>query len=59
MSLLLAPPCLHRDAGKGVCLAATARYIPSYSTSLVCDGCNGSATLRDFRWKLTDAAAGW
>ncbi len=46
------------EAGKGVCLDATVRYVPSYSTSLTCQACNGSATL-DFRWKVTDAAQQW
>lgn len=51
------PPC--RADGLGYCLNATVRYVPSYSTSLLCDGCDGSATLYDFRWQLTDAAAQW
>lgn len=50
---------LCRDAGKGACLKATVRYIPSYSTSLACQGCNGSATAYQFRWQLTDAAREW
>ncbi|GAB4818162.1 hypothetical protein N2152v2_005208 [Parachlorella kessleri] len=47
------------DAGKGVCLNTTVRYVPSYSTSLECQGCNGSATLGNFGWQVTTAAQQW
>ena len=43
----------------GFCLNTTAAYVPSYSTHLLCDGCDGAATQAEFRWKLTDAAAAW
>lgn len=43
----------------GVCLNVTVRYAPSYSTALRCDGCDGAATLGDYRWKATEAAAQW
>ncbi|KAL4433984.1 hypothetical protein ABPG75_000425 [Micractinium tetrahymenae] len=45
--------------GQGFCLNATVRYVPSYSTSLLCDACDGANTNYEFRWKLTDAAAQW
>eukprot|EP00887_Chlorella_sp_A99_P003619 scaffold7.g3619.t1 len=47
------------DEGMGVCLNTTARYVPAYSTSLACPGCNGTATLGSAGWALTDAAAAW
>lgn len=43
----------------GYCLNVTARYVPSYSTALRCDGCDGAATQGEFRWRPTDAAAQW
>lgn len=43
----------------GVCLNVTVRYSPSYSTALRCDACDGAATLGDYGWKPTDAAAEW
>ena len=50
--------CL-RPEGLGFCLEATVRFVPSYSTSLRCEGCAGSDTLYDASWRLTDAAAEW
>lgn len=47
------------EAGRGMCLPSTVRYIPSYSTSLVCEGCKGSATPRGRHWKVTQAANKW
>jgi nicastrin len=40
-------------------VAATARYVPAYSTTLRCDGCSGAATFYDNQWKATDEAAEW
>ncbi|KAL4441829.1 hypothetical protein ABPG77_003745 [Micractinium sp. CCAP 211/92] len=45
--------------GQGMCLNATVRFVPSYSTSLLCDACDGANTNYEFRWQLTDAAAQW
>lgn len=42
-----------------MCLNATVRFVPSYSTSLLCDACDGANTNYEFRWQLTDAAAQW
>ena len=42
-----------------MCLAATALYVPSYSTAIACEGCDGAATLWDHRWNATDAARAW
>lgn len=45
--------------GTGVCLNATVRFVPSYSTALECVACNGTATYYDFRWRVTDQAKQW
>lgn len=45
--------------GQGMCLNATVRFVPSYSTWLLCDGCDGANTNYEFRWQLTDGAAQW
>ena len=46
-------------AGTGACINSTTRYVPAYSTSLECVGCNGTDTYYDFKWQGSDAALNW
>lgn len=41
-----------------MCLPSTVRYIPSYSTSFICDGCNGTDTFYQYRWKVINESEG-
>jgi nicastrin len=43
----------------GACINSSVWYVASYSTALECVGCNGNATVNEFRWKVTDAAQMW
>ena len=51
------PGC--RPEGLGVCLNASALFVPSYSLALRCDACDGANTLFDFRWRATNESAAW
>lgn len=46
-------------ADAGVCLQASVRYVPSYSTLLSCRECGGDDTFYDSRWQVTDEANEW
>lgn len=45
--------------GYGVCLHATVRYVPAYSTGFQCQGCNGTDAWGAFNWTITSHAELW
>eukprot|EP00884_Botryococcus_braunii_P020474 jgi/Botrbrau1/710/Bobra.160_2s0033.1 len=43
----------------GQCLVTTARFVPSYSTSLICKECKGQGSFGEYRWELSNQTEEW